>query len=103
MRCYEEAMEGETPPPITEEMRALARLIADFYEDYCTGGALHVVLDDWNLDDSCIKWCLSDDNSVERDDERIFTIGERLLALSEEERYETLRIQRLFSQTGTMQ
>lgn len=37
-------------------------LIKRIYKKYPSGGALHIVLDDGNDDDRCIKWCLQ--NSI---------------------------------------
>lgn len=31
-----------------------ARLVDEVYKIHPTGGALHVVVDDWNLDDDCV-------------------------------------------------
>ena len=54
----------------------------------CTGGLLHIVLDDGNLDDDDIKWCL--DRCIENPEEEESGIGklicEELLKLPMEQR-----------------
>ncbi|WP_297419274.1 hypothetical protein [Clostridium sp.] len=43
----------------------IRELIAIIYTNYsCVGGALHIVLDDDNIEDYNIKWCL--DNSISK-------------------------------------
>ena len=32
-------------------------LVKEYYIDNCTGGSLHIVLDDGNLSNSSIDWC----------------------------------------------
>lgn len=55
--CYEEY---GSPDIENEKTRLCQELILDVYEFSCVGGNLHVVLDDWNLEDSHIKWCLNE-------------------------------------------
>lgn len=53
--CVREYMlDGDEVPPLTGEMRFVANLISVFYTlDGCSvGGPLHVVLDDYNLEDN---------------------------------------------------
>lgn len=80
------------PPVITEEMQELIDLCSEWYgmESNGTGGALHIVLDDMNVDDESIQWCI--DNYEEygvnsMTYKTIFhEITERLLAISIPER-----------------
>lgn len=51
-------------------------LIKQIYKKYSTGGALHIVLDDYNTDDENILWCLQnsiiDENFCDKEDRKIF-------------------------------
>jgi hypothetical protein len=38
-------------------VRAAAAAIAEVYEHSCVGGNLHIVLDDWNLEDGNLEFC----------------------------------------------
>lgn len=80
-----------------ERVRAVAVMIAQIYENHCTGGMLHIVLDDWNIEDHDIHWCLDvamieaanggigDD--IHPDDLALMRrCGEAMLALTEDER-----------------
>ena len=40
-----------------DKVRDAVSLIQKVYEHNCVGGALHIVLDDWNLDDSSVDFC----------------------------------------------
>jgi hypothetical protein len=68
---------------IKQRIRELVNII---YNDCsCTGGALHIVLDDGNLDDISINWCLH--NSIpevsDEEERKIYTeCAELLLKLS---------------------
>lgn len=47
----------------TPEIRRVADLIKWVYGEVSpVGGPLHIVIDDWNLDDGCIQWCI--DNTI---------------------------------------
>lgn len=46
-QCWEEAGKPTDPPP---GMDRFVALVEELYEAHPTGGPLHVVLDDWNLD-----------------------------------------------------
>ena len=55
-------------PPITDEMRKAALLIRDLYElpEGGTGGPLHVVVDDYNVEDDSIDFygrCVRGENT----------------------------------------
>ena len=64
--CIEDA--GAENEPLTAEMAELVDLIAEFYDMPDTedgrgmtcGGPLHIVLDDSNVNDSDIVWCLNE-------------------------------------------
>jgi hypothetical protein len=47
----------DSPAIDTPAVRAAARRIADVYEHSCVGGHLHIVIDDWNLEDDDLAYC----------------------------------------------
>lgn len=55
-----------------ELKRETIELIKQIYSKYPTGGALHIVLDDDNVDESSIRWCLENAMQYEEytDDDR---------------------------------
>lgn len=63
------------PEVINKLKKDLKDLIEAIYEISCVGGALHIVLDDGNLKDKDIQWCI--DNSIKQCD----NIVERVLCL----------------------
>jgi len=71
-------------------------LVNIIYTDYnCVGGELHLVLDNGNIEDDNIQWCL--DNSIAKitneDEKKIYTeCAELLLKLSYSSRKRTLNI-----------
>lgn len=73
--------------------KKILRAIKRIYNSFPTGGALHIVLDDGNLGDSHILWCL--ENTIPKIDEkltrRLFeSCANALLELSLEEREELI-------------
>jgi hypothetical protein len=55
--CYG-CWEDEGKPVIdTPAVRAATASVALVYEHSCVGGNLHIVLDDWNLDDGNLAFC----------------------------------------------
>lgn len=54
--CWEE---HGCPSIISKKTLHVAGLIEELYVDEPAGSLLHVVLDDWNIDDSNVKWCMS--------------------------------------------
>ena len=63
-------------------MTEILDLIKDYYskDGNGTGGNLHITLDDWNLEDSNIKFCIK--LSEKNKDKDGINIGNKLLALS---------------------
>lgn len=53
VRCHEDA--GE-PEEWNDKIARAVQLIRTIYRHHCAGGLLHVVLDDWNLNDSHVQW-----------------------------------------------
>lgn len=41
----------------TPKVREAARLVRELYQEHCTGGPLHIVVDDWNLEDGHVDYC----------------------------------------------
>ena len=67
----------------------IQNLIDAIYDQHPSGGPLHIVLDDGNIDDDSINWCLN--NSIENCDDIVLkvickTCAELLLELPEWER-----------------
>lgn len=97
-RCYEEAGKPEI---VNERTIAAAKLIDEVYEWSCAGGHLHIVVDDWNLEDENIEFCIGemDKNSHELPPEAIEAerkCAAALMALSEDERYSAMAIHEEF-------
>lgn len=70
-------------------MRQIAQAIAmikPFYEREPSGGVLHVALDDGNMDDGCVKWCLEE--AKKEGDEQAVEIAEFLLSMPEDDRFD---------------
>lgn len=81
--CYEEY--GRPAPD--EAARGVVPLIAAVYERCPVGGRLHIVVDDWNLDDEDIAYCLGNDiPDVDR------KCGEALASLTVDQRAAALAI-----------
>lgn len=66
-------------------MKELCRRIQDYYYYEPVGGALHIVLDDGNVEDHHIHWCLENSISEAKDEEAEY-IANELLKLTESER-----------------
>jgi hypothetical protein len=76
--CYEEF--GK-PKPDSAAL-AVVPLIAKVYDDNFVGGGLHIVVDDWNVFDECIEYCMKE-NDLTADE---MQCAEAMLALSEDQR-----------------
>ena len=55
--CHGCWVEEGQPVVDTPTVRAAAKAIAEVYEHSCVGGNLHIVLDDWNLEDDSLAFC----------------------------------------------
>lgn len=93
--CYEDY---GSPAIVTDATRAAADCIHRLYEVHGAGGHLHIVVDDWNLEDGDLDWCINKMESdpygpvdpVERDCAhllRAMTVEERASALAIEDGY----------------
>jgi hypothetical protein len=71
------------------EVCALVRVLYDDMGDGA-GGMLHIVLDDGNIDDDDIQWCIEycnrEENADRHDKETCLEVAHRMLNLSIEER-----------------
>ena len=64
---------GGDPQLRAKYKKALYDVIAKIYAKHPVGGALHIVLDDLNVNDKCIQWCIEDM------DYPIYTVADRQL------------------------
>ncbi len=47
------------PVKISPLVKSIANLVKKIYMFHSTGGSLHIVLDDWNIDNSSLDFCES--------------------------------------------
>lgn len=52
--CYEKY---GSPTLETEKVRQAAEAIEELYSMHGAGGMMHIVVDDWNLEDDSVEWC----------------------------------------------
>lgn len=90
--------EHGSPAIFTEKTRHAAELVQAIYDWSGVGGNAHVVVDDWNLDDENIDYCLNkglEANVHEAGEEQLAVERAALLALKEltlDERHSALAI-----------
>lgn len=67
--CFECYKAAGKPAIINEKTIYAAALVSKVYEFSNAGGHAHNVIDDWNLDDSNINWCIKliDENDEKTD------------------------------------
>lgn len=93
--CY---IEAGSPSIVDESTIAAAKLVHEVYKYSAVGGNAHIVVDDWNLEDSNIRWCLDEalrDNIHEAGPRQLAAEKaalEALLALDERRRYSAMAI-----------
>ena len=97
--CHGCWVENGMPSLITDVTKEAARLVDEIYgyADGGCGGNAHIVVDDWNLDDDDIKFCIKAANKNEWDfsDDQIKAELDCLnfmLKMSEPERYSAMAI-----------
>lgn len=56
MGCY--VSEYGAPSAMHDSTADVVRLIGEVYAENSGGGGLHIVLDDWNLEDDHVQWCI---------------------------------------------
>jgi hypothetical protein len=76
VNCWEE---WDSPKIKNNKVLKARRLIGEVYEFACTGGSLHIVLDDYNISyafiDSCIEW-LNGSDYISHVNDRVGNDGE---------------------------
>jgi len=63
-----------SPAILNDAVRDAAQAVADVYEWSVVGGALHVVLDDWNIEDEHLSRCaqgIEDPSRVESEEQLV--------------------------------
>lgn len=78
IQCYEEA---GSPAIINDETKRVAALVDKLYEGAAAGGTAHIVVDDWNLDDGSIEWCLAQPMPQDYDPKQLDIETQALTAL----------------------
>lgn len=83
--CWEEA---GSPTIMNEKVQEAIELARIVYDTNGAGGGLHIVLDDFNIEDSDIEWCLEegirDNDNTDAETER--DLAQLLLTMTLEER-----------------
>lgn len=89
---------GGDPQLRARYKQALYDVIAKIYARHPVGGALHIVLDDMNVNDRCIQRCLEymDYPIYTEEDRRLFTLCADLLLMLKSQRARVLCIQKAF-------
>ncbi len=82
------------PSMDTPEIRKAARLVTEVFDESAVGGKLHIVIDDWNLEQSHLDFC---GRELATDTER--RCHAALDALTELERASALGLQRGYWKT----
>lgn len=97
--CYECYKSAGSPTIVNDKTKKAAELINRIYEqEGCgAGGYAHIVVDDWNLDDSSIDFCINDINNgysgiSEEGKMACYDCLIYLKQLSEDERYSAMAI-----------
>jgi hypothetical protein len=92
-------IEAGSPRIINEATRQAAKLINDFYElpGASSGGDAHIVIDDWNLEDSNIEYCIesakkNEFNNSDECQKACLVLLVFLKTLSLEERYSAMAL-----------
>lgn len=49
-----------SPKILNDKIKQCAKFISDLYDYHCCGGHLHIVVDDWNLEDNFLDSCKKD-------------------------------------------
>ena len=99
--CYDCWKEAGSPAIITEETLRVAELIGNIYDHSLSGGDAHIVVDDWNLQDGDIAFCLNQISENEGKNKRERLDAERtalaaLHSMSLPERYSAMAIHNRF-------
>lgn len=72
MDCWENY---GSPRLDTDAVRVVVGLIEQVYDYNAAGGGAHIVLDDWNIEDDDIRWCIDNlSECSEAGPERVVTM-----------------------------
>lgn len=102
--CWEEYGRQEI---VNERTIKAANLADEVYKHNCVGGNLHIVLDDWNIEDENIDWCINhiktqpNDDSTPEQLKAEMKCAEYLRGLTIEERNSAMAIQWKFIEKDT--
>ena len=92
-QCWEEAGNPRIDNP---EVRKAQQLISELYEIHSSGGDLHIVLDDWNVDNESLKFCYYEillDTKLDRNDRDLhLKVYYQLMKLTPQERISVLAL-----------
>jgi len=66
-------------------------LKCEIYSKYPSGGALHIVLDDGNLRNNDIKWCIEEIEKLEEDKELFLNCANNILKMTQTQRLKLYR------------
>lgn len=66
--CWDEL---DQPRIVNDLTESVATMISEVYDYHEVGGHAHIVLDDWNLEDEHIDYCLDVVNKGGHDDEEV--------------------------------
>jgi hypothetical protein len=81
IECWEEY---GRPAIVAPAVETAADAVNDMYVIHPVGGALHIVTDDWNLEDEFLDWCASCEN--------LECHGKKRLNAWEQRAFDTLRL-----------
>lgn len=89
---------GGDPQLRARYKHAIYDVIAKIYARHPVGGALHIVLDDLNVKDQHLQWCIENmDYSIyTKEDRQLFTRCAELLRMVKSQRARTLIIEKAF-------
>ena len=89
---------GGDPQLRAKYKQALYDVIADIYALHPVGGALHIVLEDLNVKDQHIQWCIEnmDDSIYSEEDRRLFRRCAELLLMLKSQRARALCIDKAY-------
>ena len=101
--CYSCWEDWDKPAIDTPAVREAALAVIGVYEYHAAGGNMHIVLDDWNIEDEHVVWCrnkIADGGFFGDDSSEQLAVELRccdlFLALSESERAAALALIRGF-------
>ena len=88
----------------TQEVEKVVSLIKELYKKEPAGGMLHIVVDDGNLEDEHIQWCIDycnrEENANRHDKLMCLDIANRMLELTYEQRVLVYYMEMSFECTG---